>query len=460
MGKNAPRGQEMCDHYMGPPNQIAMECIREIQHECFLLGIPMRTRHREVAPNQYECAPLFGLATTQIDQNLMFMQICEEVSARHGLACLNQEKPFAGVNGSGKHNNFSIGTADGVNLLNVDQVTKASGSPATFAVIMSAIVRAVDMHGDLMRMSIASPGNDFRLGACEAPPAIVSTYLGDSLTSYLEEFKNSKVAKEYVATAATVDLGVPAVAPFTVPAEDRNRTSPFPYGGHRFEFRAVGSSQNVSMVNTVLCTIFAESFAAFSDAIEGGAKATDVAAKALDDHWRVIFNGNGYSEEWPIEAGKRGIWRIDSGVESMSKLSDAKNTALFEKMNVMSKAECDARTIVMYEHYAGSVEMEALSMVDMIKQNIIPSCKAAELPTADLEAGVAKVQAGLAAVHGAADEKAKAEAARVLRLETMEDVRAVCDKAEEDVPADLWTIATYKELLFLDANQGAEILDD
>merc|ERR1719502_2147728 len=295
MGKFPSRGQEMCDHYMGPPNPIAMECIKEIQHECFMLGIPMRTRHREVAPNQYECAPLFGLATTQIDQNLMFMQIATEVSARHGLACLNQEKPFAGINGSGKHNNFSIGTDTGINLLNCEQVTKASGTPDVFGVIMSAIVQAVDQHGDLMRMSIASPGNDFRLGACEAPPAIVSTYLGDSLTSYLEEFKTSKVAKEYVSTAATVDLGVPGVAPFSVPAEDRNRTSPFPYGGHRFEFRAAGSSQNVSMINTVLCTAIAESFTAFADQIAAGETPHAVAAAALEEHWKVIFNGNGYS---------------------------------------------------------------------------------------------------------------------------------------------------------------------
>jgi len=457
MGKQAPRGQEMCDHYMKPPNPIALECIKEIQHECFMMGIPMRTRHSEVAPNQYECAPLFGIATTQIDQNIMFMQIAEEVAARHGLACLHQEKPFAGVNGSGKHNNFSIGTLDGVNLLNVEQVAKASGKPDVFTVIMSAIVRAVDIHGDLMRMAIASPGNDFRLGACEAPPAIVSTYLGESITKYLEDFKSSKAFVPYSAEGKTIDLGVPSIAPFTVPAEDRNRTSPFPFGGHRFEFRAVGSAQHVSMVNTVLCTIIADSFAAFSDQIEAGKSPADVAAAALDEHWKVIFNGNGYSEEWPIEAGKRGVWRIDSGVESMSRLKAEKNVALFEKMGVLQKAECEARTAVMHEHYAGSVEMEALCMIDMIKQHIIPSCKACEMPTAELEASAAKLSAGVSAIHGAADEEAKATVARVLRLETMEDVRAICDKAEESVPADLWTIATYKDLLFLDYNQGAEI---
>jgi len=449
----------MSDHYMAPPNQIAFECIKEIQHECFLMGIPMKTRHREVAPNQYECAPLFGLATTQIDQNIMFMQICEEVTARHGLAVLNHEKPFQNVNGSGKHNNFSIATDTGVNLLNVDQLAKAAGSPLPFIAIMASIVSAVDKHGDLMRMAIASPGNDFRLGACEAPPAIVSTYLGDSLSKYLEEFKKTKVVQPYTAEGKTIDLGVPAIAPFTVPAEDRNRTSPFPYGGHRFEFRAVGSSQNVSMVNTVLCSIFADAFSNFSDQLEKGAKPADVAATLLDSHWRAIFNGNGYAQEWPIEAGKRGLWRIDSGVEAMSRLSAPKNIELFEKMKVLSKKECVARTTVMYNHYVGTVEMEAKCMVDMIKQHIIPSCKAADMAVHELEGGVASVQAGLHAIHTAADEEAKAKAARVLRLETMMDVRKLCDKAEEDVPADLWTIATYKDLLFLDATNGAEIVD-
>jgi len=458
MGKMPPRGQEMSDHYMGPPNQIALECIKEIQHECFMLGIPMRTRHREVAPNQYECAPLFGLATTQIDQNLMFMQIAEEVAARHGLACLHQEKPFAGVNGSGKHNNFSLGTDTGVNLLNAEQATAAGGADI-FGTVMSAIVSAVDKHGDLMRMAIASPGNDFRLGAMEAPPAIVSAYLGQSVTAYLEDFMKTKTFSPYVAGEGTVDLGIPAIAPFKTPAEDRNRTSPFPYGGHRFEFRAVGSSQNVSMVNTVLCTTFAEAFAEFSTKLEGGAKVGDVAAAALDEHWKVVFNGDAYSAEWPVEAGKRGVWRIDSGVEANNALSAPKNIALFEKMGVLKEKECIARTAVLHEHYAGSVEMEALCMVDMIKQHILPSVKRASLPTAELESVLAEVQAGIGSVHAAGSEYEKATAARVLRLETMDKARAVCDKLEEDVPAEEWTIATYKELLFLDANQSAEILD-
>merc|ERR1711990_1192578 len=342
MGKNAPRGQEMCDHYMGPPNQIAMACIQEIQHECFMMGISMRTRHREVAPNQYENAPFFGTATTQIDQNLMFMQIAEEVSARHGLACLMHEKPFAGINGSGKHNNISLGTTEGVNLLNVGQLQKASGSSEIFPVLMAGIISAVDTHGDLMRMAIASPGNDFRLGACEAPPAIVSTYLGDDITAYLEKFMAGDVSP-YEPNTKTVDLGIPSIAPFTVPAEDRNRTSPFPYGGHRFEFRAVGSSQNVSMVNTALNTMTAAKFKEFADAIESGASARDVAAKALKDSWKCIFNGDNYDEANQKMLTEKGVWRIDSGVEANKRYTAEKNVALFGEMGVFSPEECKAR---------------------------------------------------------------------------------------------------------------------
>jgi len=460
MGKNAPRGQETCDHYMAAINPVAMACLQELQHECFMMGIPLRTRHREVAPNQYEVAPLFGLATTQIDQNLWVMQILEEVAARHGLAALCEEKPFNDVNGSGKHNNFSIGTDTGVNLLNVGQITKASGNPEIFPMLMACIVRACDVHGDLMRMAIASPGNDFRLGACEAPPAIVSTYLGNDLTGYLEAALKSGEFKEYVPKTAKVDLGIPSIAPFNVPAEDRNRTSPFPYGGHRFEFRAVGSAQNVSMVNTVLCTIFAESFGLMSDAIEAGKKPADIASGFLNDHWKVIFNGDNYSEEWPIEAGKRGVWRIDSGVEAMKTVTDPKNVALFEKLGVMSKKECDARAICNYDHYSGYVEIEAGAMVDMFKQHVIPAVKNAgdlESLLPGIEAACASVEKGLHGLHEAPDEYTKASLARVLRLETMVDARVSSDQAEAVVPAELWTLATYKELLFLDKQQGASI---
>merc|ERR1711988_1679337 len=328
------RGQEMCDHYMAPPSLAspALACMQEIQEQCFAMGIPLRTRHREEAPNQYEFAPLFGFVTTQIDQNVTVMQVIEEVSVRYGLAALLQEKPFAEVNGSGKHNNWSIFTNCGTNLFNVNQLNKNSGNPSAFPVVMSAICKAVLENGDLMRMAIASPGNDFRLGACEAPPAIMSVYLGDDMTTYLESFKNGE-NKEYSPTTKMLSTGVEALAPVEVPAEDRNRTSPFPYGGHRFEFRAVGSSQNVSLVNTVLNTITAKAFSDFSDKIEAGASPQDVAAEALNDHWKVIFNGDNYDEANQAMLTERGVWRIDSGIDAICSLSADKNIELFSDMN-------------------------------------------------------------------------------------------------------------------------------
>lgn len=458
MGKDAPRGQEMCDHYMAPLSSAtaALACMQEIQDECWRLGIPLKTRHREVAPNQFEFAPLFGTNTTQIDQNIMVMQIIEETAAKHGLAALLQEKPFNNVNGSGKHNNWSIATRAGVQVFDPEAVLKATGNEFAFPVIMAAVVAAVDEHGDLMRMAITSPGNDFRLGACEAPPAIVSTYLGDDMTSYLESFVAGS-AKEYIAKKKTLDLGTREVLPFQVPAEDRNRTSPFPYGGARFEFRAVGSSQNVSLVNTVLNTITAEKFGEFADKIDAGADPADVAREALKKHWKVIFNGNNYDPANQQMLTDRGVWRIDSGVEAIAQLTTEKNVALFGKMGVFTSEELTARQDVLHDHYTGTVEMEALCMIDMINQHIIPSCKNAGMGSIpDLEASIAKLKAGLKAVHAADTSMDKAQAARVLRLETMIEVREICDATEEIIPADLWTLATYKELLFLDQHTVTE----
>jgi glutamine synthetase len=458
MGRNAPRGQEMCDHYMAPLSSAtaALGCMQEIQDECWRLGIPLKTRHREVAPNQFEFAPLYGTNTTQIDQNVMVMQIIEEVAAKHGLAALLQEKPFNDVNGSGKHNNWSIATRDGVQVLDPDAVMKATGNELAFPVIMAAVVAAVDEHGDLMRMAIASPGNDFRLGACEAPPAIVSTYLGDDMTTYLEAFVAGATA-EYKPGKKTLDLGTREVLPFEVPAEDRNRTSPFPYGGARFEFRAVGSAQNVSLVNTVLNTITAEKFAEFADKIEAGADPADVAREALKKHWKVIFNGDNYDEANQQMLTDKGVWRIDSGVEATARLTAEKNVALFEKMGVFTGVELAARQDVLHDHYTGTVEMEALTMIDMINQHVIPSCKNAGMgPVADLESAVVTLKAGVASIHAAESSMDKALLARVLRLETMIEIREICDTTEETIPADLWTLATYKELLFLDQHTVTE----
>jgi glutamine synthetase len=455
IGRNAPRGQEMCDHYMAPLSSAtaALGCMQEIQDECWRLGIPLKTRHREVAPNQFEFAPLYGNNTTQIDQNIMVMQIIEEVAAKHGLAALLQEKPFNDVNGSGKHNNWSIATRDGVNLLEPDELAAAAKNDTAFPVVMAAIISAVEEHGDLLRMSIASPGNDFRLGACEAPPAIVSSYLGESMTEYLEAFMAGTDAK-YAPKKKTIDLGCQEIVPFQVPAEDRNRTSPFPYGGGRFEFRAVGSSQNTSMVNTVLNTIAAEKFAEFADRIEAGEDPATIARDALKKSWKVVFNGDNYDESSQKMLTERGIWRIDSGVEAIARLSAKKNLDLFAKMGVFTEEECLARQDIQHSHYVSTVEMECMCLIDMINQHVIPSVKAAGVgPLAELQACVPKLKAELVKLHpGTLFEKAKL--ARILRLETMTEMRQICDDAEEVCPANLWTLATYKELLFLDQHSN------
>ena len=458
MGRLPARGQEMSDHYMAPLSEAtpALACMQEIQERCFKIGIPLKTRHREVAPNQFEFAPMFGTVVTQTDNNLVVMQIIEETAAKYGLAALLQEKPFQGVNGSGKHNNWSISTAEGVQLLNPAQLFAKTGSKDIFPVVMAALVSGLDKHGDLMRMAISSPGNDFRLGAMEAPPAVISTYLGDDMTSYLERFV-AGASEAYVPKSKALAFGVDAIRPIEIPAEDRNRTSPFPYGGARFEFRAVGSSQNVSLVNTVLATITADGFKTISDRVEKGENALAVARELLKTHFRVVFNGNGYDKSWPAEADKRGIWRIDSGVEATLRFTADKNKALFGAHGVFTAEECEARQEVLLKHYIGTVEVEAQVMVDMLHQHIIPDVKSAGMAehVPVLTAAAKKVADGLAGVHHAADSAAAAKAARVLRLETMIEARKAVDAIEAMCPAEHWSLATYKELLFLDSHPNS-----
>ena len=387
---------------MGPPSMAtpALKFFQDVQADCMALGIPLTTRHREVAPNQYEMAPFFGEVQQQIDQNLMVMQILEENAAKNGLACLLQEKPFSGINGSGKHNNWSISTRDGTQLLVPGSVNEDSGNSDIFPVVMAGIVSAVDKHGDMMRMAIASPGNDFRLGAMEAPPAVMSTYLGESMTEYLMDFMNGKDAA-YNPQKKPVNFGADVIGELSVPAEDRNRTSPFPYGGGRFEFRAVGSTQNVSMVNTVLNSITAEAFQIIGDRIEAGEEPAAIARDLLQKHSKVIFNGNGYDPAWPDDAVKKGIWRIDSGVDAINEFTSDKNIELFGNVGVFTADECHARKSIMLGQYVGVVEMECQCLIDMINQHVLPDCKTAGLSTAGIEGALASLEAGLHGVHAA-----------------------------------------------------------
>jgi glutamine synthetase len=300
-----------------------------------------------------------------------------------------------------------------------------------------------------MRLSIASPGNDFRLGACEAPPSIMSLYLGEDLTTFLESYVNGE-EPSYNPIKKTINLGSSTTTAIEIPAQDRNRTSPFPFSGHRFEFRSVGSSQNVSLVNTVLATITAKSFKNFSDQIENGVSPKEVAQESLKRSWNVIFNGDNYDLDNQQILSKKGLSHIDSTVEAIKCFTSPKNMNLFKEMNVLSNEECESRQQIMLNHYIGTIEMECLCMIDMIQQHIIPSCKNANIGSVELVKSVVILKDNLSNIRLENDIIVKAELSRKLRLEIMAEVRVVCDKIEEICPANLWTLSTYNELLFLD----------
>jgi glutamine synthetase len=354
----------------------------------------------------------------------------------------------------------------GANLLNYEEITKSTNDPNIFPTIMSAIIWAADKYGDLMRLSTACPGNDFRLGACEAPPAIFSMYLGDDLTKYLKFVMDTSPDVEippYAPNMTSIDLGAHALPFIDVPAEDRNRTSSFPYGGHRFEFRSVGSSQNVSIVNTVLCSITAYAFKHFADEIEfHGKKPRQVVKEALHNSWKVIFNGNGYCEESQERLTKAGLWRIDEGIKAIQRFTVEKNIKMFEELHVFSANECKARQNVFLGQYVGVVEMEAHVMIDMVNQLVLPVVREqVNVPSIskylpDLILGVEKLTDKLREMHQIPSDgeglPRKADIAREIRLSHMFELRATCDAVEAVIPANKWPLPTYGQLLFLDQN--------
>jgi len=376
------------------------------------------------------------------------------VAAKNGLACLLNENPFAGINGSGKLNNWTLATDEGVQLLKPSSLSNATDNSDAFPVVMAALVSGIDKHGDLLHAAVASPGNDFRLGAHEATPIVMSTYLGDDMTKYLRKFMKGESAL-YTPSTTELSFGVASIAPIEVPAEDCNCTSPLAYSGDRFQFRAVGSSQNVSLVNTVLNTLTAEGFKVISDRVEAGEEVADVARDLLKTHFKCIYNGNCYGQMWPAIAHEKGIWQIECGVEALQCLSAEKNTQLFSQMGVLSPEECKAREEVLLEHYSGTVEIECRVMVDMINQHVIPSARNSGIDkwVSDLQEEVARLEQDLVEMRRVRAPNEKAKLARKLRLETMEDIRMVCDTTEALVPAQYWTLATYRELLFLDTHR-------
>ncbi len=370
-GAPAPKGQEMDDHYFGPIKPKVAAFMEELDEELWKLGVNVKTEHNEAAPAQHELAPIFATTNMAVDQNLLIMEYMRLVAERHGLVCLLHEKPYAGVNGSGKHNNWSLTTDGGKNLVDPG---KTPGENTRFLLFLAAIVRAVDEYQDLLRVSVASPGNDHRLGGYEAPPAIISLFLGEELDDIVESIVAGRHHADH--RAATVNLGIPSVPTFRKDTTDRNRTSPIAFTGNKFEFRSLGSSQNIAMPNVVLNTAVARVLADMADYLEGcgdfPAAVANLIRDTLSAHKRIIFNGNGYSPEWTAEAARRGLFNLRTTVEACEVLTEQKNIDLFTRFGVLSEAELFARQEILYENYAKVLNIEAQTMLLMATRQIIP----------------------------------------------------------------------------------------
>ncbi len=370
-GAPAPKGQELGDHYYGVIRPRVSAFMKELDKELWMLGIPSKTKHNEVAPSQHEMAPVFTTVNISTDHNQLTMEILKKVAEKHGLVCLLHEKPFGNLNGSGKHNNWSISTDTGINLLNPG---KTPSENMQFLLILCAVIKAVDLHQDLLRLSVASAGNDHRLGGQEAPPAIVSMFLGDELTSILDSIESDT---EYTQKAREkMDFGVKTLPAIRKATTDRNRTSPFAFTGNKFEFRMLGAPMSIAGVNTILNTIVCEAFDSFSERLE---KAKDfdsevhsIIRETYKAHKRIIFNGDGYSKQWQEEAEKRGLLNLTDTVSALPYYTDKKNIALFEKYNVYSEAELKSRESINIERYNKSLHIEGLTVIRMAKEQLLP----------------------------------------------------------------------------------------
>lgn len=475
-GAPAPKGQQLDDHYYGPLKTRVGTFMAELDRELWELGIPAKTKHNEVAPSQHELAPVYTSANLAIDQNLLMMETMKHVAERHGMVCLLHEKPFAGINGSGKHNNWSLSTDTGKNL------TKPGKKPAEnlqFLLFLTAVISAVDDYQDLLRLSVASASNDHRLGANEAPPAIVSVFLGDDLTRVVDAIiageEHRDVQRSYV------DLHSPSIPTFLRDTTDRNRTSPFAFTGNKFEFRMVGSSQNIAMPNIVLNTAVAESLRRYADELEGApdftAAVRALLRRELSAHARIIFNGNGYSQEWAEEAARRGLRNFPTSVDVFPCLTDEKNVRLFEAHGVMSRTELASRRAILFENYEKILNIEACTMIDMAMKDYIPAVNDYIRTLSDVMAakkssvGAAchmektlitrlsdlaeeafseteNLKAEAAAAASLPDAEASAIAFKERVIPTMEALRHTVDAMEEYTAIDAWPVPTYGELTF------------
>ncbi len=476
-GAPAPKGQEMEDHYFGPLKPRIGAYMADLDEALWTLGIRSKTKHNEAAPAQHELAPIYATTNMAVDHNLLIMEYMKRIAEKHGLVCLLHEKPYEGVNGSGKHNNWSISTDEGKNLLDAG---KTPAENVKFLLILAAIIKAVDDYQDLMRISVAYAGNDHRLGGGEAPPAIVSIFLGEELEQIIQAIVDG-TAYEGV-RAGIMDLGIPAVPTFRKDTTDRNRTSPFAFTGNKFEFRMLGSSQNIALPNVVLNTTVAESFRQFADELEGAenmdAAVRELLRKTFSAHMRIIFDGNGYSEEWKKEAEKRGLLNLRNSVEAYKCFNAEKNVELFARHCVMNKIEIDSREEILFENYAKTLNIEALTMIEMASRDIIPAVNAyladvantaasklAVLPDLPCEvekdilrklsALNAKAYAELGALKEAEEKAAtvagmreRAEAYRDLVLPAMDALRETVDEMETMTSSEYWPLPTYGDMMF------------
>ena len=477
-GAKAPKGQEMDDHYFGVIKPRVAAYMADLNEELWKLGILAKTEHNEVAPSQHELAPIYTTTNIATDHNQLTMEIMQKVAAKHGLVCLLHEKPFAGVNGSGKHNNWSMATDTGVNLLTPGETPYEN---AQFLLFLCAVIKAVDDYQDLLRVSVATAGNDHRLGANEAPPAVVSMFLGDELTAVLDAIEND--APYSGSEKTTMKLGVHVLPKFTRDTTDRNRTSPFAFTGNKFEFRMLGSSNSIACANIMLNAAVAESLKIYADRLENvddfETALHDMIKKTIKDHKRIIFNGNGYDDAWIKEATeKRGLLNLRTTPDAMPAMIADKNVKMLTAHKIFSPAELHSRYEILLENYSKTVNIEALTMVDMARKEILPAVEGYTKSLAETLAAKKAAVAGLPCKYETAtitklselsDEIADATAdldSEIAKFQAIEDVteaandirdvilgkmdalRAVCDEAETITAKEFWPFPTYSDLLF------------
>ena len=475
-GAMPPKGQELDDHYFGTIRQRIASFMRDVNIQLWKVGVPAKTQHNEVAPAQHELAPIYTEANIAVDQNQLTMQTLKRVACQHGLKCLLHEKPFAGVNGSGKHDNWSITTDDGINLLDPG---KTPHENTQFLLVLACILKAVNKHADLLRESAADPGNDHRLGANEAPPAIISIFLGEQLEDVVEQLISTGEATHSL-KGGKLETGVSTLPDLFKDATDRNRTSPFAFTGNKFEFRMVGSRDSIANPNIVLNTIVAEAFADACDILEKAddfdLAVHDLIKEYLTENQRIIFNGNGYSDEWVAEAERRGLPNIKSMVEAIPAITTGKAVELFERFSVFTKAELESRAEIQYEAYAKAINIEARTMIDMASKQFLPAfikytktladtvnaVKAAGVDASVQTETLKEVSVLMAETKAALDTLVKTTAEAAAKEEgevqatyyhtevvpAMDALRAPVDKLEMIVDKEAWPMPSYGDLIF------------